>query len=85
MVTEKDNQPELDVLMANYGNKTIVVQSYIYEREEFIMRMVSRMQHLKAFLLRDNVVCFNSQDEIERKYLINMLDEYLAEAQRLLK
>lgn len=59
---------------AIYGNKTILVQPYIEEREQYIMEIISKLAQIKSFLQSDDVICHPLQ-ESERKYLIDKIDE----------
>lgn len=76
---------ELDYNMIVYGNKNILAQPYIADREYFIMKMISVLQQTKHFLQKDDVVCFNPIDDGERKYLIDKIDDCCTEAKDLLK
>lgn len=75
----------LDDMIIAYGNKNILVRPYIYERERYIFDLMSKLYQMKAFLQKEELVCYNSRDEEERAYLIKTLDEYIARAHELLK
>jgi hypothetical protein len=75
---------KLTCCTAIYGNKTILVQPYIEEREQFIMEIISKLAQIKSFLQSDDIICHPLRDN-ERKYLIDKLEELYKTGLELIK